>query len=119
MRELLSNDIVHGKTSFNSRLVDMRNELGITQQQLSYLMSIPRSTLARIEAGETLPGGEFFIGLAGAFKAEQIYYLLTGKQPNVMQVEDEEREMLKIIRALPPLSRKPLFEFIKAQIKPK
>lgn len=49
-----------------SQIISLRNECGLTQQQLSEIAGIRQSNLSRIECGKCLPSLETLVKIAAA-----------------------------------------------------
>lgn len=64
------NDSVRPWVDGGRRVSALRNELGLTQQDLADRLGISRAALSHIESGQTVPGERTVALLAGVFKLE-------------------------------------------------
>jgi DNA-binding XRE family transcriptional regulator len=54
----------------NQRLIDLREEAGLTQEQLAEMIEVSQSMIARIESGDREPRKQIKIKLASFFKVK-------------------------------------------------
>lgn len=85
--------------NFSQRLRKFRKAKGLTLQQLAVLIGVSTTNVADAEKG-TQPSYKFFFGFAKIWPGD-IVYLLTGKHPETIVIEDEmERKVIYDYRKL-------------------
>lgn len=97
---------------FSERLKKLRSEQKITQKELAKLIGYGQSTVAAWETSTREPNIQQLLKVAEYFKVSIDYLLgnndnrLIAKNPNMMEVYPNEREMIKKYRQMPPTEQR-------------
>ena len=107
--------------TIGERLRILRNEQGITQQQLADRAGISRSNINTWESGKSLPLPDGLIALADCFGCS-IDYLLGRESEDGMivlktdQYSDDEQEFIKLYRRLSNRQKFAALNFVKGML---
>lgn len=107
--------------TIGERLRILRNEQGITQQQLADRAGISRSNINTWESGKSLPLPDGLIALADCFGCS-IDYLLGRESEDGMivlktdQYSDDEQEFIKLYRQLSNRQKFAALNFVKGML---
>lgn len=96
----MSTKNVFNVESFSERLKTFRGEKGFSVQKMADIMGIPKGTYYSAETG-TEPGAAFLFGFSNAWPND-LHWLLTGKRPDTVAVEPDERTVLEGFRKTDP-----------------
>lgn len=99
------------KKVFSIRLGGLRNEAGITAQQLGERIGVPRGTIAHWEAGDFYPNNERLVALADALNCSIDYLMgrtdcknsisvLTAEGDRVVDLAEFTEEQQELIKSL-------------------
>lgn len=72
---------------FGERLLEERNRLGLTQDQMAAAGSVAKRTYCNYESGERAPGADFLTGIAAT--GADVQYILTGLRSVPAQMAQE------------------------------
>lgn len=80
--------------SIGTRLVELRNEKGLTRVQLAEELNIPMTTLRNYETDVREPGHKFLLEASRYFGVTTDYILENEKAPTSVEVEADERSSI-------------------------
>ena len=97
-----------GDNAFSVRLRRLRNEAGLTQQQVADQLNIHRTTYTKYERGSVNPDQQGLVQLANLFKVSVDYLLgneeavddVAEKTDNHMQLTLQEQHLVQMFRQL-------------------
>ncbi|MBQ8658981.1 MAG: helix-turn-helix transcriptional regulator [Clostridia bacterium] len=99
------------------RLFELRTEKGLSQREAARIMNVSQGTYNNWENGKTQPSIEQLIALAAFFSVSVDYLIGNTDEYGTVRagesISSEEREILKLFRALPEASKAPFMEFLK------
>lgn len=108
--------------AISERLRILRNEQGITQQQLADQAGISRSNINTWESGKSLPLPDGLIALADCFGCSIDYLLGRESEEGTIaiksdtQYSDEEQEFIKYYRKLSARQKFAALNFVKGML---
>ena len=88
-------DIDYGSTENGSISKKLRNEKGLTQEQLAEKFGVARRTVSRWEVGSNLPDIDILIEMSDFYEVE-IKELLNGERKNE-QMDSKEKETALLV----------------------
>lgn len=107
--------------TIGERLRILRNEQGITQQQLADRAGISRSNINTWESGKSLPLPDGLIALADCFGCTVDYLLGRESEDGMIvlkadQYSDDEQEFIKLYRQLSNRQKFAALNFVKGML---
>lgn len=107
--------------TIGERLRILRNEQGITQQQLADRAGISRSNINTWESGKSLPLPDGLIALADCFGCTVDYLLGRESEEGMIvlktdQYSDDEQEFIKLYRQLSNRQKFAALNFVKGML---
>lgn len=107
--------------TIGERLRILRNEQGITQQQLADRAGISRSNINTWESGKSLPLPDGLIALADCFGCTVDYLLGRESEEGMIvlktdQYSDDEQEFIKLYRQLSNRQKFATLNFVKGML---
>lgn len=107
--------------TIGERLRILRNEQGITQQQLADRAGISRSNINTWESGKSLPLPDGLIALADCFGCTVDYLLGRESEEGMIvlktdQYSDDEQEFIKLYRRLSNRQKFAAINFVKGML---
>lgn len=97
------------------RIKGLRSEAGLTQEALAKVLEIDRTTLSKIERGETAPTLSVLINLKNFF-AISFDWLITGSVPREHNATTEVKELLIEMEKIPFLKHHILSSFFEFKL---
>ena len=96
------------------RLRELRNALGLTQEQFAKELGVSFATINRYEKGKRLPDAEFLQILIDRYRVN-LNWLFTGKGPMFLMNSDKQAnsELFEILSVLSPERQKDLMNVLK------
>lgn len=98
---------------FFQRLESLREIKGFRQYRMAEYMGITPSTYSSYKKDGTEPGLSTISTLAGKITSDELYYLLTGTWPSTMQIDEKERDLIGLYRALSEKKKSAVIESIR------
>lgn len=100
------------------RIKELREEKGLSQSEVAKAIGGTQSNLAKWEKGSVQPGAEFIKKLADFFNVSADYLLgrtddLGAAMPVSQKLPDDESELLRLYRLLPPEFKRSLLNSAK------
>lgn len=99
--------------AFGRRMKAARKRADLTQDKLAEKFGITKSAVSQWESGSTLPDIRSVIALCRASQGNSADEILLGEA--ALRVSTEERQLLQLMRELPPAFRLALNEHINKQ----
>ncbi|MGN0357559.1 MAG: helix-turn-helix transcriptional regulator [Blautia sp.] len=81
------------------RVRKLRNDRGLTQEELADELNVTRSTITRLESGKSAGSIELLIDLASYFD-ESLDYIILGKRARNEEVKKELNQIMERIKQM-------------------
>lgn len=91
-------DIQQLKNTFGATVKELRNQKGLTQEQLAERLNLQPQTIAKIETGRSFISAEVLASLCNFFEVEPTIFF--AKKPKI--ITEQDLEYIKEIKRLLP-----------------
>lgn len=98
---------------FFERLEALREKRGLKRYQMAELMGISQGVYSRYDTEKSNPSLETICTLAKKVTSDNLYYLLTGAWPDTVHVDEKERILIDLYRALSDKKKAAVIESIR------